>query len=449
MKFSKYNLIMKNEYEDDTYLLLNTLTGATFKIDTIMKEKIESKNVNELTKDNLTIYKNKGIVIDETFCEERYFDYFYNKNKFNNKVLNLTILLTNACNLRCIYCFQGAGEIQNTSLNDETRENIYKFIKNQSIERDSKYVSIVLFGGEPLLNFKANIDWLNKIKRFCEENDKILITSMITNGTLITDEILDELKEFNCDYIQITLDGVKKIHDQRRVSKNGKGSFDDVIRGIKTIYNRKDFLKPTIRINIDRDNINYTNDLIEYLSKENLTECGIDFGIVKGGTEACAAYSGHCFLDDEVGDILEELWNKSVECGFSINIQPSPKTLFCGLYGDSSFTIDANGDLYKCWEHVGDRRHLMGRVDSNGNMSEVSFAFFDWMSRNPLETEECKECEYLPACGGGCGSISYERYGSYHSKGCFKIKGIIEKKVHFKFKDILNSTSNLAQEESN
>lgn len=64
------------------------------------------------------------------------------------------------------------------------------------------------------------------------------------------------------------------------------------------------------------------------------------------------------------------------------------------------------------------------------------------MSRNPLETEECSNCKYLPACGGGCGSIIFAQDNSYHSKGCFKVKGILEKQVNFKFRHKLNITDN-------
>lgn len=45
-----------------------------------------------------------------------------------------------------------------------------------------------------------------------------------------------------------------------------------------------------------------------------------------------------------------------------------------------------------------------------------------------------KECVYLPACGGGCGVVSYNETNSYHSKGCFKVKGVLEKQVLRYFK---------------
>lgn len=41
-------------------------------------------------------------------------------------------------------------------------------------------------------------------------------------------------------------------------------------------------------------------------------------------------------------------------------------------------------------------------------------------------------CVYLPVCGGGCGSVSYNQSKTYHAPGCFKTKGVVEKQIlHF------------------
>lgn len=96
--------------------------------------------------------------------------------------------------------------------------------------------------------------------------------------------------------------------------------------------------------------------------------------------------------------------------------------------------MNMNKALYKCWEHAGDEQHLMGNINENGNIDNIKYSFYDWMSHNLLENEECKECVYLPACGGGCGVVSYNETNSYHSKGCFKVKGVLEKQVLRYFK---------------
>lgn len=62
----------------------------------------------------------------------------------------------------------------------------------------------------------------------------------------------------------------------------------------------------------------------------------------------------------------------------------------------------------------------------------IDAGFYDWMTRDPLENHECRECVYLPVCGGGCGSVSYNQSKTYHAPGCFKTKGVVEKQIlHF------------------
>lgn len=439
MKFSKYNLFIDHENDDSQFFMTNTLTGSTFIIDREIKEQIEKDNIQYFSIEKQNEYKQHGILVESHVQEERYFTYLHNKRKFSNEVLSATILLTLACNLKCIYCFQGAGVTHHDSLTDQTRESIYKFLTTQAEYRKSKVISIVLFGGEPLLNFKANTEWLDKIKQFCVDTERTLDVSLITNGVLVTDELLDRLKHYNCSSIQITLDGIQSIHDTRRIHKNGVGSFNEVIRGIKLLAAREDFNNPIIRINIDKNNLNDTGTLLDYLASEGLANCPIDFGIVKGGTAACASYAGHCFVEEELGEILEKLWHKATESGFRVDMTPTKRYMFCGLYGDASFTIAPNGDLYKCWEHVSTEQHRIGKIAADGSLTDTTYAYYDWMSRNPLDTEECSVCTYLPTCGGGCGSISFDQTGTYHGKGCFKTKGVLDRQVRLHFKKKLDS----------
>lgn len=84
----------------------------------------------------------------------------------------------------------------------------------------------------------------------------------------------------------------------------------------------------------------------------------------------------------------------------------------------------------------------MGKIDDNGNLNNLTYAFYDWMSVDPLKNEECSKCVYLPVCGGGCGVVSYNESGTYHSKGCFKIKGTVEKEVIKYVENIMRTNTN-------
>lgn len=437
MKFSDYNLMIEDEsIPEGKVILCNLFSGATFLIDKAMKAKIEFKNTESLSDEDIEDFCNAGVLLkDDNIDEARIHSYYYEKQKFDNGTLSLTILLTMACNLRCIYCYEGAGVLSNATLTDEIRNNIFDFIKEQAETRRSKNIVLWLFGGEPLLYLKENVEFLQKVQNYCQETGKMFETHTVTNGILCNKENLEILERFNCRSIQITLDGVAEIHNTRRIYADGRGSYDEVLQGIKNVVNCYSLCNPVIRINIDKTNINRTYELLELLKEQGLTGCYVDYGIVKGTTASCASYQSNCFREEELGDVLQPLWRKTKELGFEINTDPSKKFLHCGLYSDSAFTISPTGDIYKCWDFVNEEEHRVATIGEGGAVINTSYAYFDWMTRNPYEIEECRKCVYLPACGGGCVGTSFSEKKDYHSSGCYKVKGVIEKQIIERFKE--------------
>lgn len=437
MKLSKFNIIIPTQNSED-YILFNTLTGNTFLLDEKSKDLIENNSIIGLSEEMKKEFIDKKVLLGDEIDENKYFQYFQNRSKFDNTTLSLTLLLTWACNLRCVYCYEGAGEKKSYSMKKETAENIILFAKNEIKRRGLKAVSLILFGGEPLVNFSVGEYILENLYAYCEENNIIFTTGIVTNGTLLTPKILDVLVKYNCRYIQITLDGIKEIHDKRRIAKDGGGTFDKIIESLILLKDKETELRkeekslnPIIRINIDKTNIKDIDSLFDLLKEKELTSLGLDFGIVRGGTKACSSYESKCFEDDELGDLIDGLWKKAEAIGFSMggSARPFRKWTYCGLDCDNSYTIEPNGDVYKCWEHVGEKEHKMGEVSKKGSIDKITYSFFKWMTKNPLNVEECRECKYLPVCGGGCGSVGFNETNKYESQGCFKVKGVVEKQV--------------------
>lgn len=427
MKLSKYNLLVQSDH-DDQYILFNTFNGNCIMISSSVADAIKQSNLELLTKQDIDLFEQTGVLIPDNVEEDKIYSYMQNQEKYASSYLSATVLLTESCNLRCIYCFQGHDRTPVT-MDIEQADRFISFLTAAAKMNGSKHVAVLLFGGEPLINIEIGFYILSKVKEFCQQNEMVFSSSIITNGTLLDEYIIKKLDEFNCKMIQITLDGIKKTHDTRRMYANGNGSFDDTIGALKLLKNYGK-IHTVVRVNVDKTNLYETYQLLEYIGKNglDLTKFTVDFGIVRGGTSACADYSPKCFSESEIGDVLYNLWNFAEKQGFKYKIRPMRKTMYCGLYSNNQFTVAPNCDVYKCWEHVGQEEHLMGKIDENGNL-RVTYAYYDWMSVDPLKNAECSESVYLPVCGGGCGVVSYNETGTYHAKGCFKVKGTIEKQV--------------------
>ncbi|WP_237698525.1 SPASM domain-containing protein [Pyrococcus sp. NA2] len=66
--------------------------------------------------------------------------------------------------------------------------------------------------------------------------------------------------------------------------------------------------------------------------------------------------------------------------------------------------------VYPCLELVGNEKYVVGSIDENGNFIPTPF-YYDAKSRDALEVEECKTCNFLPICMGGCAVESIRKHG--------------------------------------
>lgn len=151
----------------------------------------------------------------------------------------LGLLVTHNCNLKCSYCYAKGG---NYGLNAGTMNgNMAIDIFNHFQETFEGVQKVFFFGGEPLLA-------LNTIKSVCyhikteKENGNINempTFSIVTNGTLLSEEFVQLSKNFNFS-ITVSLDGPQELHDINRHTIDKQGSFNRVMNGINLLksYNR-------------------------------------------------------------------------------------------------------------------------------------------------------------------------------------------------------------------
>jgi len=152
---------------------------------------------------------------------------------------NLSVMLkpsSSKCNLNCKYCFYhsiaNAREVEDYGfMKKETLEDIIAKIKTYC---NGGHCTIGIQGGEPLLR---GIDFYKGFIKYINENSNNGTTfrySIQTNGTLITEEWARFFKENNI-LVGISLDGSKDIHNLNRLNYSGRGSFIDVVKGIKLL----------------------------------------------------------------------------------------------------------------------------------------------------------------------------------------------------------------------
>ena len=149
----------------------------------------------------------------------------------------LTLQVTQQCNLRCEYCaYSGLYENRthaNKNMDFDTAKKAIDFFLNHS--RDSKQITFGFYGGEPLLMFKLIKQCVDYIERSVE--GKEIMYAITTNGTLLSDEIVDFLAQHHV-LLSISLDGSRKEHDLHRKFRSGEGSFDVIMENVRRLKER-------------------------------------------------------------------------------------------------------------------------------------------------------------------------------------------------------------------
>ena len=127
---------------------------------------------------------------------------------------------TDACNLRCKHCYQGAGKMSKDELSLDERLNIVDQLA------DNDVVAIAFSGGEALLR-----DDFWEVARYA--SNKGLYLSLATNGTLLTKDVVRRLRDVGVEYFEISLDSVDPAkHDAFR---GVNGAWERTVAGIKNV----------------------------------------------------------------------------------------------------------------------------------------------------------------------------------------------------------------------
>lgn len=393
LRLSIYSFVVI--YNNKCYIY-STRNGAIIKIpkrvlDCLYKNNYrhgESKDLDQA----IESLKNKNIIStqeDEVkFIKKHYMEFL--KLNFQNSHLSLTIVPTEACNLKCPYCFE--KDKNAISMSDQAIASIIDFIKSHASART---FDVTWFGGEPLL--RTDI-----IKKFLMEFENITIPkfighSIITNGTLIDNKAISLFKRFPLNSMQITIDGNKNRHNKLRFKADGTGTYDLILSNTLKFAKENDKTHISVRINIDKNNC--TDYLSIYKSINNtltgIKNINIYPGILKG--ENVCDQSNTFLTNEELSNFYTTLMNE----GLNYHRFPKIQVGGCTATNLTSVVIGADGTFYSCWEDIGNKRHAIGSINNPYSLkSELLTNYL--MNGNKFNDHKCLKCGFFPICTGGC-----------------------------------------------
>lgn len=317
--------------------------------------------------------------------------------------------LSEVCNLKCLHCYQENHKPESLSYSQLLiiLEQYRELLKKQKIRGH-----INLTGGEPLCSphfFKI----LDEFKK-----DKDLYSfSILTNGTLITDEIAKKISEYHPQYVQVSLEGGKKINNYIR----GKNVYKKVAIAIKNLKKYNIFVS-----------LSFTATKINYKEFPKIVRFAEKYGVDNVWSDRFIPLSSHNetnlqLTKDETTEYLKLMERERIRLkkkGSKTNIamyralqfQMTNDYPYSCTAGKSLLTVMENGDLVPC------RRMpiVIGNLFKTDmyelyKNSEIIKEF-----QEDTIPDDCKKCEYAKRCSGGLKCLTYAIYKDLNHKdvGC-------------------------------
>lgn len=327
--------------------------------------------------------------------------------------LHLQWHVTDRCNLRCTHCYQENYSAKNDLTFEELlivlgEYNSLLELWSQTCPSNIIPGHITITGGEPFIR----PDFLTLLQVLANYKNDFTF-SILSNGTLIDATIAKALKKRGVGYVQISIEGSEKTHDQIR----GQGSFQKAIRGLKFL----------IQENV-RTLISFTAHQKNFLEFSEVAQMGCELGAWRVWADRlipCGQGTSQQTLSKEGTEQFFDIMLKArmeaeknyrgkthIAMHRALQFLKSNETPYYCHAGNSFITIDANGDLYPC-------RRMPIKI---GNVLETDL--IDLYEEDKLlqklrvpdtHIEGCQNCQHVSQCRGGLRCLSY---AVHHD--CFK-----------------------------
>ncbi|ODU08719.1 MAG: hypothetical protein ABS84_11715 [Rubrivivax sp. SCN 71-131] len=318
----------------------------------------------------------------------------------------LVLEAAQACNLRCTYCYAGGGSYGGAArlMDPELSRRAARYLVESSGEREN--VTLVLFGGEPLLNLPAIEAAVVEAETAARERGKTVTVSMTTNGTRFTPEVLAFLRAHPIS-LSLSIDGPPDLHDaNRRFAGSGAGTYEAIMAGLAEL---REHLQrpPAARVTLTPEQWQRAPEVFDHVAAMGFLEVGIapvspvnakmlptpeqERTLLEGFAQIAARFAqkavvGELLPFSNLLDVLARLHVGQV------------KDVACGA-GLGYLAIDSEGRFYLCHRMAGMDHFRVGDIDHGIDHAGIAERLAEQAA--PRQ-DACSRCWARSLCAGGC-----------------------------------------------
>ncbi len=328
----------------------------------------------------------------------------------------LVLNLTSECNLACTYCYKEdlSSVAAGTRMDVKVAVAAIDWLFGQPDLPER--LNVVFFGGEPLVSRSVLVSVVAYARRRAATANRHIHFSLTTNGTLLTEEVIDFLVA-NRVGVTVSMDGPPELHDRRRVTVSGKGTYRSVAANVRRLLDRQVLQPVGARVTLTTG-VTDVVGIFRHLTEEvGFAEVGFApatadvpaaFGLDGAGMEEVMAGL------EELGELFQEEAVQGRRLGFTNMLQllrnlrhGSRKLVPCGA-GVSMLAVDTDGTFRLCHRFCGSGAGGFGGVDGGLDRPALVEHFERVVHRN---SRACAQCCIRNLCAGGCYHESHVRCG--------------------------------------
>lgn len=406
MRFSNYTL--RVETSRSRVLLVGLRTRSAIELDKSILTYIDKYLGDQLDlpppsiEELLLELKRCKIIVDSNEDELEKIVTSSLASRFLNDTFAAIIVPTIGCNLRCSYCFQPHMH-HAKDVGSDNSEDVVTFIKSKLTNNNFNNLHVRWFGGEPLQAIHKIENISSQLIRECEEMEINYSADIVTNGTLLNQDIIEKLVNCKVEDVQITFDGGRIEHNKKRRGPDFRNSYDLILKNLVLVTK---YMRANVRVHVAPYNI----DTIPYLLEDMVAlglESKIDklyfaplFNYKQSQKEIAFFPNERLFLSSSDFAIHQvELHRLALKHGFSLPDPLESDYGVCTALRENTVVIDHNGRTSKCYMDVGDNSEsfgdLTGAIDQPENLDK-------WRTATFSNDAECRKCTFAPVCLGAC-----------------------------------------------
>lgn len=325
-----------------------------------------------------------------------------------NDALVAWLHVTNACNLRCHYCYVPKSAER---MNEDVALRAVDAIFRSALQDGYARVRLKYAGGEASLEMRRVLAVHDYAVQQARARQIQVHGLLLSNGVALSRQAIEQLK-LRQIAVTLSLDGIAASHDIQRPLTRGGGSFALVDRSIGRLLAQE--LLPTISVTITRRNLAGLPELLSYILQRDLP---FTLNFYRDNEQAqdreqllCQEQEMIEALRRAFGVIEQSLPRRSLLGALLDRTSAQgPHTQACGV-GQNYLVIDQRGGIARC--HAAG--HLQVTTIADPHPLRVIQGSQHGPRHVPVEHKEgCRTCNWRYWCTGGCPQLTWQVTGRY------------------------------------